>query len=310
MNATETSSALGVLSTSLAEAVERAARCIVAIDADSRYDASGILWRPGLIVTANHSVSDDDEISVALPDGMRVTGSVTGRDPTTDVALIGIAEQADQRAAAFATDETLRVGALVLALSRDSESGVSASLGVVSTLGEAWRTWRGGHIERFIRADVSMYPGYSGGPLVDGAGRIIGMNTSGLSRRLGVTIPVATIDRVVNALAAGGRIVRGYLGVGMQPVRLPHALQQSLNIAGHGGVIVIAVEPGGPAERSGILIGDVFITAGDTRIEDVDDMRAVLGPDSVGKSIPAQVVRGGQLTTLMLTIGERPSRED
>ena len=181
-------------------------------------------------------------------------------------------------------------------------------MGAVSAIGGAWRTWSGGQIDAFIRPDRTLYPGFSGGALVDGTGKVVGLNTSGLSRSMALAIPASTINRVVDQLLTRGRIARGYLGLGMQPVRLPDNLVSSLQLASPGGLIVVSVEGGSPAEKAGVFVGDVLISLAGKNLGDPRDVQGVLDPESVGKPLPARVVRGGQLQELQITVGERPQR--
>ncbi|MCA1724575.1 MAG: S1C family serine protease, partial [Thermomicrobia bacterium] len=161
----------------------------------------------------------------------------------------------------------------------------------------------------FIRADVMLYPGFSGGPLVNAAGEIVGINTSGLSRSMGLTIPAATIARVVEQLLSKGHIARGYLGVGLQPVRLPDTLKQAVGVASETGVIVISIETGGPAEKAGLLIGDILLTLDGTPATDTDAVQALLGPERIGNALAAKIARGGAPVDVTITVGERPQRE-
>jgi S1-C subfamily serine protease len=203
---------------------------------------------------------------------------------------------------------SLKVGHLVVAVARPGEIGLSATMGAVSALGGAWRTWSGGRIDAFIRPDLTLYPGFSGGPLVDGSGRVVGLTTSGLSRSMPLAIPASTVSRVVEQLLTKGRVARGYLGLGMQPVRLPDSLVSSLSLSSHKGLIVVSVESGGPAEKAGVLVGDVLIALGDAGLSDARDVQNLLDPDSVGKPITARLVRGGTLQEISVTVGERPQR--
>ncbi len=204
---------------------------------------------------------------------------------------------------------TLKVGHLALALGRGTENGVSASMGVVSAIGDAWRSMSGGSIDRFVRLDLTLYPGFSGGPMVDAAGKVAGMNTSG-PRNMALTIPASTVNRVVNQLVSKGRIARGYLGLGMQPVRLPDTLKNALSLASNGGVIVINVEPDGPADKAGVLIGDVLVAIDGNPVSDTGNVQAMLGTETVGKTLKVQLIRGGAPLEVALTVGERPARED
>jgi S1-C subfamily serine protease len=180
---------------------------------------------------------------------------------------------------------------------------------VVSALGGPWRTWQGGRVDRLIRPDLNIYPGFSGGPLIDAGGGVIGMNTAGLSRRTALTVPVATIERVVAQLLNRGKVSRGYLGVGMQQVRLPDSLRERLQLGGGEAVIVLSVEPGGPAERAGVFIGDVIIALDDHRIDDVHDVLAFLSDDVAGHTVRASIVRAGSSAEVSIAIGERPAEE-
>src|SRR4030095_6517518 len=209
-------------SQNLAKAVERVSQPVVAIDARPRVATSGIVWRDGVIVSTNHTVQRDEEITVQLGDGRRLPANLVGRDPSTDLAVLRV--EADQPLDIDPVTTTahneLAVGNLTLAVGR-IQRGVTASFGIVSALGDKWRTWRGGEIDRLIRPDVSIFIGFSGGALIDVEGRVIGINTTGLARGAGLTIPASTVNHVVDTLLKHGRIARPYLGVGMQPVALP-----------------------------------------------------------------------------------------
>lgn len=306
-SSTETTGALLALSNDLADAVERAGRSTVAVKARQRVSSSGVHWRQGVIVTADHTIERDDGITVTLPDGRTVQASIAGRDSGTDLAVLKI-EDANLPPADVGDSAALKVGNVVLAVARPGETGLSASFGTISAVGDAWRTWSGGQIDRLLRPDLTLYPGFSGGPLVDSQGLAVGINTSGLSRSMALTIPASTVDRVVEQLLTRGHITRGYLGLGMQPVRLPDQLKNSLNITESQGLIVVSVESGGPADKSGIIVGDILISLAGTSLGDPRDVQTVLGSESVGKQIPARLIRGGTLQELTLTAGERPRR--
>ncbi len=304
----ETRSVLSDLSNNLADAVERAGASTVAVHARQRQSASGVLWRPGVIVATDHTVERDDDITVTLPDGTNIPATLAGRDPSTDIAILKV-EGANLPVAAVGDGAALRVGQMALAVGRFGEGGLGTSLGVISALGGSWNTWRGGQVDQFIRADVTLYPGFSGGPLVNAAGEIVGVNTSGLSRTMGLTIPAATIARVVEQLLSKGHIARGYLGVGLQPVRLPDTLKQAVSVTGETGVIVISIESGGPAEQAGLFIGDILLTLDGTPTTDTDAVQALLGPERIGTPLAATIARGGAPVDVTITVGERPQRE-
>jgi S1-C subfamily serine protease len=294
-------------SNALADAVDRAGKSAVTVDGRERLPSTGVVWRPGIIVTADHALERDEEITVSHPDLSGPVGTVlAGRDPTTDLAVL----RADDLALPVAEGrelDSLKVGHIVLAVARTGNTGLSASLGVMSAIGGPWTTWRGGAIDHFVRADLDLYYGFSGGPLIDTLGRVIGVNTSGLSRRFDLTVPRSTVNRVIDQLLAKGRIARGYLGLGMQPVRIPDHIARGLRLDGNGGVIVMSVEPGQPADKGGVLIGDVLVSFDGNSISGPEDVLALLCPDKVGKDISARAVRAGSVVDLKITVGERPA---
>ncbi|HTJ25956.1 MAG TPA: trypsin-like peptidase domain-containing protein [Candidatus Limnocylindria bacterium] len=290
--ATETS-ALVALSNDVAATVERVAASVVAVEARARLGASGFYVRPNLVLTADHAL-ESDEIEIVAAGGTPEPAALVGRDPSTDLALLRT--QREGTPLAFAGAEALRVGAIVLAVARDDDGDLAATLGVLGAVGGPWRTWHGGEIDRFVRPDLSLYPRFSGSPLVDVQGAVLGLNTGGLSRRQALTVPASTIQRVVETLLArGGRIPRGYLGVHLQRVG--------------SGAIVLAVEPDGPADRGGLIVGDVIAAVDGARVVEVDDVHAKLGTASVGAALDVDVLRGGAPQRLRVTVGERPQED-
>ena len=296
--------ALLSLSNELAGAVERIAPSIVAVNARRRLPSTGIHWRPGFVVTAEHTVRAEDGLTVETPDGRSHPATLVGRDPGTDLAVLKITTDLDGPPAPRGDDGALRVGHMVLALGY----GPRASWGVISALGPRWRTWRGGEIDRLVRLDLVLYPGFSGGPLVDAAGHVVGVNTSALARDSRLAVPVTTVGRVVDELLRQGHVSRGYLGIGMQPVRLPDGLRAALGLPGDGGLIVVTVEPDGPAARAGLLLGDVLVALDGVPTADLDDVQGRLGGDRIGTTVTALMVRAGARAEVRVTVGERPRR--
>jgi S1-C subfamily serine protease len=298
-------STLVALSNELADAVELVGRSTVAIHARRRIPSSGIVWRPGVVVAASHTIRRDEDISLTLPDGKTVAASLAGRDPGTDIAVLRLPESAASTAVAtLAPDDALRVGALVVAVGRPGDS-VTASLGAISAIGGEWRTWQGGRVDRFVRLDLAIYDGFSGGPLADAAGRVLGVNTSGLTRSAPIAIPVTTVNRVADELLAKGHVHRGYAGVAVQPVAVPERLVREHGLPADTALLVVAVEQSGPADHAGILIGDMLIAVGGEALRDPTDLLAALsGPGP----IEIRLVRGGAPLTVSLTPGDRPSR--
>jgi S1-C subfamily serine protease len=296
---------LVALSTELADAVERAGESTVAIHARRRIPSSGVLWRPGVVVAASHTIRRDDDITLTLPGGATVAATLAGRDPGTDLAVLRLADGAPPATpATLAPDDALRVGALVVAVGRPGDS-VTASLGAISAIGGEWRTWQGGRVDRFVRLDLAIYDGFSGGPLVDAAGRVLGVNTSGLTRAAPVTIPVSTVVRVADELLAKGHVRRGYAGVAVQPIEIPERLAREHGLPSETALLVVAVEQGGPADRAGLLIGDVLVSVDGAPLREPTDLLAGLaGRDPV----EIRLVRGGAPLVVSLTPGDRPAR--
>lgn len=292
------------VSEALAAVVEVASPGVVRVEARRRLPATGIVWSPdGVIVTAHHVVEQDDPIHVGLADGQTVSATVVGRDPPTDLAVLR-AQVTSLTPPAWIelTMPSLRVGHLVLALGRPRQT-VQATLGIVSALGAGWHTPAGGQMERYLQTDVVMYPGFSGGPLVDTAGRVVGLNTSALLRGVSLTVPVSTLRRVIEMLLTRGRVRRGFLGVSTQPVRLPAALAQSLGQDMT--LLLLAVESDSPAEQGGLWLGDLLVALDDTPIRQHEDVVAFLRPERIGTAVLARLLRGGQAQEHRMVIGER-----
>jgi S1-C subfamily serine protease len=285
-------------SDSLAAAVEKAARVVVTVDARDRQAASGIIWSAGgEILTADHVVQRDENINVTLPDGTSHSAKVVGRDPASDLALLKI-EASGLATPEFA--EGVKVGHLVFAVGRPE--AVQATLGsVVATGGPV----RGHHrsLAAYIQSDVTMYPGFSGGPLIDASGRVAGLNSSGLTHGASLAIPVAVLRTVAEALRKDGRVKRGFLGVSTQPVALAEALAEKLGQAT--GLMVIGTEKDGPADKGGLMQGDVLVALGAQAVTNIDDLQAALGSATVGQATAVKIVRGGEAKEVTITVGVR-----
>jgi len=304
----QATSTLRAFSDDLAAAVERAAKSVVAIHARPRIAASGIYWRDGVVVAASHTIRKEQEIAITLPNGTRATANLVGRDGGTDLAVLRLDPSPASGAASLpilAPADALRVGALVLAVGRPGDDGVSTSLGVISAVSDRWRTWSGGEIDRFVRLDLSIYDGFSGGALVDAGGELLGVNCSALARGTPLTIPNATVDRVVDAILTRGHVARAYLGVAMQPARLTTALAERLRLEDSRGVLVVMVESESPADRAGLLVGDLIVAAAGKPVSEPQDVAELLGTEQVGAALELSVVRGGERQSLTVTVGER-----
>ena len=286
---------LAALSNELAAVVEQAGKSVVAVHARPRFSSSGIFWKPGVIVTAEHTIRREDEITVTLPDGSNVPVTLVGSDPGADVAVLKV----EAEGAPVTAGATPAAGNLALAIGRSEDSGVNASMGIISAVSGSWRTWRGGRLDHYIRLDLTLFPGTAGGLVVNIAGEAIGIATPALSRIAGVAIPASTVDRVVHEILTRGRVARGYLGVGLQPVELSKHQR---------GLIVLSLEPEGPAAKAGVLVGDVLTGLAGKPVTDTEEVQTALEGHTIGQSVEAEVSRGGKLKTIAITVAERPGR--
>jgi len=299
---------LSALSDAMVRAVDCAAASTVHVDARKQFGASGIAVQPDLILTANHVVERNSDIRVSLPDGSQTGARVLGRDPETDLCLLQL-----ERAAAFpavAAEQEAQVGQIVMALGRpESGEGIQASLGVVGAVGGPLRTNRGGLLERFIRTDAIPYPGFSGGPLIDGEGHVLGINTSGFAPGASLAIPAAAAWRAAGSLQQYGRVRRAYLGIRSQEVELPPGASELLGREQRTGLLLVGVERGQPAERAGLIVGDILTGMDGQPITDHDSLLARLSGDAAEKTLLVEALRGGRLVTASVTPGERSAAE-
>ncbi len=288
-----------VLSDVLADAVAAAGGSVARVDGRCG-GTTGTVWSAdGVVVAAHHAVDRDEDLTVTLGDGRVLPATVAGRDPGTDIVVLRVAAT-DLPAPRWSDGEGLRVGHLALVLGRPGKT-VRATLGIVSALGETFRTPAGARIDRYLEVDASLPRGYSGGPLVDTTGAVLGINSAAVVRG-GITVPTVTLRRVVGEILASGRVGRGYLGVGVYPVRLPDA---RVTAAGQrGGLVVVSLESGGPAEAAGFLVGDVLLGLDGTPLERPGDLTAALDGRS-GVETTAQLLRAGAPTALKVTPGAR-----
>jgi len=293
------------LSNALAQATERAAASAVAVHTEPRGSSSGVVWRSGIIVTAEHALRRDEEIQVTLPDGRVAAAALVGRDPSTDLAVLKCAE-ATGAVAAFGDVAALKPGNLTLVVGRTRASGPVAALGVVSLVAPERRTWTGAALAPYIRLDVALQPTAVGGAVVDAHGRAVGIATPRFARFGAIAVPAPAIDRVVDTLLRKGHIPQGYLGVGLQPVRLPDALRQSLQRSEKTAAMVLEVEPEGPAHKAGIIIGDILVALAGSPVARLEDVHAQLRGEAIGKPLALKFVRGGAAQEVNIVVGERP----
>lgn len=299
------SAELIALSNALAQATDRAATSTVAVHTEARGSSSGVVWRTGIIVTAEHALRGDDDIQVTLPNGRVVAAVLAGRDPSTDLAVLKCADAASA-VGQFGEVSSIKPGSLTLVVGRTRASGPVAALGAVSLVASERRTWTGAALAPYIRLDISLQPTAVGGTVIDPRGHAIGIATPRFARFSAIAVPAPTVNRVVDTLLQKGRIPRGYLGVGLRPVRLPDALRQTLQRSEKTAAIVLEVEPESPAHKAGIVIGDILVALSGHPVTRLEDVHAQLATESIGKSLSIKFVRGGALQEADIVVGEHP----
>jgi S1-C subfamily serine protease len=292
------------LSDALAQATDRAAANAVAVHAEARGSSSGVIWRPGIVVTSEHALRRDEEIHATLAGGRVVPAMLAGRDPSTDLAVLKCAE-ATTSVNEFGDAAQIKPGTLTLIVGRTRASGPVAALGVVSMVAAERKTWTGTSLAPYIRLDVAIQPTAAGGAAVDAHGRVFGIATPRFARFGAIAIPASTVNAVVDTLLQKGRIPRGYLGVGLQPVRLPDTLRQSLHRDVKTAAIVLEVEPDGPAHKAGLVIGDIIVSLSGQPIARLEDIHSQLQGATIGKQLSLGFVRGGALQETSVIVGER-----
>jgi len=293
------------ISNEMAEIVGRAAASIVAVQGRRGIGSSGIVWRDNLILTSSEGVRAEDGIQLLLPDGRAAAAHLRGRDPGTDLAVLET-DASGLPALDFADDGALQAGQLALAVGRTANTGPIASFGIVSGVSGEWKTWRGGKLDRFVRLDISAYPTLSGGAALGASGNLIGLVSTGLSRSSVLAVTRGTIERVAGKLIQQGYVSRGFLGVTLQPVKLPPQLQEYLGQ--NSGIMLLGIEPEGPASVGGLVLGDVLVAAEGQPLAQPEALADLLEGTPSGKSVKFKVLRAGVLQELDVRVGERPSR--
>ncbi len=325
------------LSIDMADLVEARSESVLRVDARRRLPASGIAWSDDLIVCAHHAVEFEDDINIGTAEGERLRAALIGRDPRIDLALLRV--DAPLKPTEWAPQADLRTGNLVMALGRPRQN-IRASLGIVAGLAGAgdagrqikrmkaqfwgnmkgdkkrwkrrkWRqrqAWEGGGwalalAGGLIHTDLTMYPGFSGGPLLGADGKVYGMNTSGFRGGVSMAIPLASISETVAALLSKGKIQTGYLGIGAQTAQLPDAVAEALDQ--DGGLLIVSIEAGSPAAKAGLLVGDILTALGGEPVEHIDELQMMLTRLAVDAEARTQFVRGGELLEGVVVIGEK-----
>ena len=247
----------------------------------------------------------DEEIKVTLPDGETTPASIVGRDAATDLVALRIKGKAQAAPRGVGNDAgSLRVGALVLAVGRPGRNA-TASFGIVSAVGEGWRTWEGSRLDRVLRLDLAVYDGFSGGALVDASGAVLGVNNSALARGTPMALPAGVVDRVVDELLARGHVRRPFIGVAVQPVALPATLAKQLTITQDAALLLTSVADDSPAERAGLYVGDVLLDANGQALHRPTDLLDALANAPAGSALALRLLRGGTATSISVTPADR-----
>ena len=293
---------LAALSNGMADAVENVATAVVRVNGRRRRSGSGVVFAQNMVLTASHVLEREEDLSVETADGRTLSARFAGREHSTDLAVLNV--DGLDIDPATPSEGDARVGQISLAVGSHSRGeGPRATLRVVSAVGGPARSRRGPRVERYIQTDATPYPGFSGGPLIDARGDVLGILVSGWGRGAAFAIPADIAWRTAGTLSERGSVKRGYLGILSQPVRLPNG--QSLGLTQRGGLLVVGVEDGSPAGRGGLIVGDILATLDGQPIEDTEDLLVLLAGDRVGRSVPVKLVRGGELTGVEITVGER-----
>jgi S1-C subfamily serine protease len=293
------------LSVSFADAVSSLQDSVVAVDAGGRSTASGVVWRPGIIVTVRHSIRRTEGIRVIHRGSENaISATLIGSDRGTDLAVLRV-ESGVLKAVTPVESQDQRVGDLVLSVGRSGLGDISASAGIIARTGDAWRTWRGGNIDRLIRPDVTLYVGQAGSVLVDQRGQALGINTTALARSAVITVPSPTIDRVVNSIVERGHVPRPYLGLAVQAVPMPESIRAQIQQDADHVLLVMHLEPAGPAIQGGLLVGDLVISLNGEFLHSVSEFQHRIAQLDIGASISLEVIRGGNKVTLTLIVADR-----
>jgi S1-C subfamily serine protease len=291
----------------ISEVVARAGKSIVAVDGRSGHTSSGIVWRSNMILTAAHAIRHEARIGVIFGPDRSVQAHLAGKDRDTDIAVLKLDQDVEAEPMPLGEGTTLSVGDFTVAVARSRRGNIVASAGIISGLMGEWRLGRT-RIDQFIRPDLTLYPGFSGGVLLGPSGAVVGMNTSGLVRGRPITIPALTLSRIAEEISLKGHVAQPYVGLVMQPVRIPESVQSRAGVKTQAGLLVMHVEPAGPAERGGVLIGDILTEMDGQSFDDLDDLQQILGRKGIGQSVETVLIRGGMKSQISIQIGERPIR--
>lgn len=288
---------------SVADAVERIAPAIAGVRARRHGTSTAVCWQPGVLVTAAAAVGLCERVQVVRADGSAVAGRVRGIDAATDLAVVSA--EGDWPAAERRLGPPARVGDFVFAAGRDAAGMLHASFGHIGAAGGAWRSWRGGALDAYLRLDGGLYPGLMGAPVCDPQGQVLGIASGALARHHGIVVPAATVDRIAGTLLAHGRVRRGHLGIAAQPVALSPAMRASAGVEAEAGLLVAGIGEEGAAARAGLLVGDVLVSVGGESVESIEALRELLGGDRIGSRLRMVLLRGGARQELSVDVDEK-----
>ena len=288
----------------LADTVERAGSSVISVLEGGRSGVSGTIWQEGIAITIAHTIQGLEEVTVVLPSGDEIKAAVSSRDAGTDIAVLKL--ETGAKTATLADDSKCRTGEIVLSIGRRGREGLAAAFGTVGAIGGPWRTRTGERMDRWLRLDLNPFPGFSGGPIVNAAGEVLGIATSGPGRSAAV-IPTSSLNRIVDQLLKHGRTVRGFIGVGVQPVAFPDNAWQTLGIASGRGLLITAIAPHSAAEEAKLILGDVIVAVEGKPLRSGATLQWLLDAETVGKSISLGIVRGGQLLNVAVNVREKPA---
>jgi len=300
------SSSSSFSSKGLADSVERVAPSVLGVRARRIGTSSALCWRPGVLVTAASAVGRADRVQLIASGGEALVGTVRGTDPGSDLAVV--AAEGNWPSAERRLDPAARVGDFVFAAGRDASGMLNASFGHVGAVSGAWRTWRGGQLDRYIRLDGGLYPGLVGAPVCDAQGQVLGIASAMLARHHGIVVPASTIDRIADALLSHGRVRRGHLGIAVQPVPLSPAMQAAADSSSDAGLLISGIGEDSAAARAGLLVGDILVAVGGQPVRSVGALRDLLGGEQIGSRLRLLLLRGGASQELSVEVDERRER--
>ena len=273
------------------------------------YGSGFIFDEDGHIMTNNHVVRDAEEIVITLHDGTEYYAELVGRDAATDIAVVKVDPEGSIPALTFGDSDAMRVGDWVVAVGNPfHELEGTLTVGVISAKGRSDLRIAGGApiYQSFIQTDASINYGNSGGPLCNIRGEAIGINSAinPSGQGIGFAIPINLAKKISDQLIAKGEVVRGYLGI--LPQELTDDLAEGMGVEGQNGIIVGSVEPGTPAEDSGLEEGDIIVEFNGVEVEDVDQFRMLVADTPVDSKVPIEVLRDGDEKSLSATLARRP----